>query len=299
MENTLDSSSQMPSSTLPQRALGNTGIEVSILGLGTVKLGRNEGVKYPDTFAIPDDRSAQALLTLARDKGINLIDTAPAYGTSEQRLGKLLQGQREHWIICSKVGEEFTEGESHYHFGPAHTRSSIERSLQRLNTEVLDIVLVHSDGNDAAIINDYGTLQVLAEMKQEGKIRSFGMSTKTVSGGLLAAEQCDVVMVTWNLAYNDEIPVIDRCLELNKGVLIKKALASGHTTLGQISSSQSSASQSDKSVNDKPVNDSPGDPVASTFKTLLGHQGVSSIIIGSINPEHIRSNIDAAIAASP
>ena len=299
----------MPSPTLPRRALGSTGIEVSILGLGTVKLGRNEGVKYPDTFAIPDDRSAQALLTLARDRGINLIDTAPAYGTSEQRLGKLLQGQREHWVICSKVGEEFTEGESHYHFDPAHTRSSIERSLQRLNTEVLDIVLVHSDGNDDAIINDYGTLQVLGEMKQEGKIRSFGMSTKTVSGGLLAAEQCDVVMVTWNLAYNDEIPVIDRCLELNKGVLIKKALASGHINpnqsgsgqinSGQSGSSQSGSSQSDKSVNDKLANDSPGDPVASTFKTLLGHQGVSSIIIGSINPEHIRSNIDAAIAVSP
>ncbi len=266
---------------LPKRALGDTGLELSVLGLGTVKLGRNEGVKYPTAFNLPSDNEAQSLLALAKDRGINLIDTAPAYGNSEERLGYLLRGQRDHWIICSKVGEEFQNGESSYHFDPGHTRLSIERSLRRLQTEVLDVVLVHSDGNDEAIIRDYGTLQTLAEMKQEGKIRSFGMSTKTVSGGLMAAELSDVVMVTWNLSYNDEIPVVDYCQKLNKGVLIKKALASGH--LSSREAPQASAT----------------DPVADTFKMLLDHRGVSSIIIGSINPQHIRSNIDAAIAACP
>lgn len=266
--------------TLPKRTLGNTGIEVSILGLGTVKLGRNQGVKYPHAFTIPDDQQAQQLLTIARDGGINLIDTAPAYGNSEERLGKLLRGQREHWVICTKVGEEFEHGESSYHFDPDHTRASIERSLQRLKTDFLDIVLVHSDGNDEAIIHDFGTLETLADLKQEGKIRSFGMSTKTPAGGLLAATRCDVVMATWNLAYNNDVPVIDRCLELNTGVLIKKALASGHST--------ASADTDDKSK--------PDDPVSATFKTLFAHPGVSSIIIGSINPAHIRNNIDTAIA---
>ena len=89
------------------RPFGNTGINVSPLGLGTVKLGRNEQVKYPNAFSIPDDQQAGELLELARDLGINLIDTAPAYGNSEQRLGALLKGQRHEWVICSKVGEEF------------------------------------------------------------------------------------------------------------------------------------------------------------------------------------------------
>ena len=70
-------------------ALGNTGIEVSALGLGTVKLGRNEGVKYPSGFELPDDASVSRLLQLAADAGINLLDTAPAYGSSEERIGKL------------------------------------------------------------------------------------------------------------------------------------------------------------------------------------------------------------------
>ena len=85
------------------RPLGSTGLRVSPLGLGTVKLGRNTGVKYPNQFALPSDGQARELLALARDLGINLIDTAPAYGTSETRLGPLLQGQRQDWVVCTKV----------------------------------------------------------------------------------------------------------------------------------------------------------------------------------------------------
>jgi len=130
------------------RALGNTGLQVSALGLGTVKLGRDRGVKYPDAYSLPDDRSAALLLDRARELGINLLDTAPAYGSSEQRLGRLLAGQRQHWLLCTKVGEEFANGRSHYDFSPEHVRRSVERSLRRLATSVLDIVLVHSDGSD-------------------------------------------------------------------------------------------------------------------------------------------------------
>ena len=64
------------------RPLGNTGLTVSALGLGTVKIGRDKGVKYPNGFTIPDDKAVSDLLAQARDLGINLIDTAPAYGSS-------------------------------------------------------------------------------------------------------------------------------------------------------------------------------------------------------------------------
>jgi len=87
------------------RALGKTGIDVSAIGLGTVKLGRNQQVKYPSAFEIPRDEHVVDLLALARSFGINLIDTAPAYGTSEARIGALLPGPREDWVLCTKVGE--------------------------------------------------------------------------------------------------------------------------------------------------------------------------------------------------
>ncbi|OUS10547.1 aldo/keto reductase [Gammaproteobacteria bacterium 54_18_T64] len=261
---------------LARRALGKTGMEVSILGLGTVKLGRDRGVKYPQSFKIPNDKEAGDLIALAKDSGINLIDTAPAYGNSEQRLGKLLAGQRQDWLICSKVGEEFIDGESHYDFTPEHTRSSVERSLRRLNTDFLDIVLIHSDGNDEEILQKHGTLQALAELKRAGKIRAIGMSTKTVKGGLLAAAQGDLVMITWNLQYRDEIAVADYCRQHGKGVLIKKALASGHSAAGKRSGE-----------------DNIENPIEECFKMIFAHPGVSSAIVGTINPEHLRANINA------
>jgi aryl-alcohol dehydrogenase-like predicted oxidoreductase len=251
------------------RALGNTGLQVSALGLGTVKLGRDQAVKYPGNFTIPDDRNAAALLAQARDLGINLIDTAPAYGNSEERLGKLRARQRNDWLICSKVGEEFEAGQSRFDFSPEHTRQSVQRSLRRLNTAVIDIVLVHSDGNDLRIIREMGTLQALEQMKQEGLIRAFGMSTKTVEGGLAAAAASDVVMLTYNLNSQEELPVLDACADLGVGVLIKKALASGHL------------------AGEYP------DPVQASMDLLFAHPATSAAIVGTITPAHLQANVEA------
>ncbi len=209
------------------RPLGATELLVSPLGLGTVKLGRDQGVKYPNGFTIPDDAAARELLAQAHDLGINLIDTAPAYGTSETRLGPLLRGQRQQWVIVSKVGEEFDNGQSHFDFSPAHTRFSVERSLKRLETDFIDLVLVHSDGNDVAILRDSGVYETLAELKREGKIRGFGLSGKTVAGGLLALEQGDCAMVTYNLNEQSEQAVLDYAELHGKGILIKKPWPAG------------------------------------------------------------------------
>lgn len=255
------------------RPLGSLGIDVSPLGLGTVKLGRDQGVKYPNGFKIPDDHEAQMLLKLARDLGINLIDTAPAYGTSEERLGPLLRGQRQDWVIVSKVGEEFESGQSSHNFSAAHTRLSVERSLKRLETDFIDLVLVHSDGNDLAILSDSGVYQALAELKREGKIRGYGFSGKTVDGAILALEDGDCAMVTYNLNEQDEKPVLDYAAAHGKAILIKKALASGHVCL------------------------SPGvDPVQASFELLFQHPGVTGAIVGTINPLHLAHNVATAAA---
>ncbi|MCK0154109.1 aldo/keto reductase [Alcanivorax sp. S6407] len=252
------------------RPLGNTGLIVSALGLGTVKIGRDKGVKYPNGFTIPDDQAVTELLAQARDLDINLIDTAPAYGHSEVRLGQLLR-QRQDWIIVTKVGEEFDNdsGESHFDFSPEHVRTSVERSLKRLNTDYLDCVLIHSDGNDMAII-EQGTLEALNDLKKAGLIRATGMSTKTVAGGIATLEQADVAMVTFNLQHDEEVPVIEHAAAHHKGILIKKAFASGHLA------------------------DNIDDPVQESLNQILGTAGVGSIIAGTINPKHLQENVAKA-----
>ncbi len=247
------------------RALGHTGIRVSPLGLGTVKFGRNEQVKYPESFEIPDDAAVRSLLDLAADLGINLLDTAPAYGSSMQRLGKLLPGPRERWVIVSKVGEFFEQGRSRFDFSFDTTVRTVEDSLRTLGTDYLDAVLIHSDGNDLRILEQEPVLDALRSLKDRGLNRAHGLSGKTVEGGLRAVRESDIVMVTCNPAYNDEIPVIEAAARGNRGVLIKKGLQSGHVA--------------------------GPDGVKEALRHIFSHPGVNGLIVGTINPEHLRGNV--------
>lgn len=249
---------------VPHRPLGSTGIDVSCLGLGSVKFGRNQGVKYPKDFSLPNDARILQLLESAQEMGINLIDTAPAYGSSEQRLGQLLRDRGE-WVIATKVGEEFIDGESEYDFSGEHTQLSIERSLRHLDTDYLDLVLIHSDGNDLEIINSTDCLETLLKLQDKGLIRAIGMSTKTIEGGRKAVELMDAVMVTYNTEHREEEQVIDYANACGKAVLIKKALASGH------------ASNSEEAL-----------------QFALRKQGVSSAIVGTLSIEHLAANAKAA-----
>jgi aryl-alcohol dehydrogenase-like predicted oxidoreductase len=248
------------------RELGQTGIQVSPLGLGTVKFGRDQQVKYPWAFKIPDDQAVLELLSLSRDLGINLLDTAPAYGNSEERLGQLLSN-RQDWVIVSKVGEAFEGGHSHFDFSAQTTRKTIETSLKKLNTDYLDVVLVHSDGDDQRVIEHEDVIETLQKLKQEGLIRAVGLSTKTTEGGLWTVENTDVVMATRNSSDHTDDPVLDRALELNKGVVIKKGLQSGHA--------DSKAG---------------GGGIEEALNYVFSHRAVSCLIAGTINPKHLIQN---------
>ena len=132
------------------------------------------------------------------------------------------------------------------------------------------MVLVHSDGNDQHIIDNLGTLDALQAIKERGLIRASGMSTKTVAGGIAAASQSDIVMLTYNLDYRDEEAVLDACARHGCAALIKKALASGH------------------------LNNRHDDPVAASMELIFRHSATSAAIIGTITPAHLEQNVLAA-----
>ena len=246
-----------------RRPLGRTGIMVSLLALGTVKIGRNQGVKYPHAFERPDDHAVLALLDKAADTGINLIDTAPAYGDSETRLGHLLPESRGHFLVSTKVGELFDGHGSHHDFSASHTRRSVETSLHKLRRTQLDIVCIHSDGRDREILQREGALQALRELRAEGLVRAIGLSAKSPDGVLAAIEYgLDVVMATINPAYEDELPAIAEAHAAGLGVLVKKAMRSGFA----------------------------GPEV---LAWVASRRGVSSIVTGTINPAHLAENARA------
>lgn len=246
------------------KSIASTGINISPITLGTVKFGRNTGVKYPTAFSLPDDNVILSLLAQAKELGINAIDTAPAYGSSEQRLGQLLNNRKE-WIISSKVGEFFDGQHSTFRFDKTSIIKSVTNSLRQLRTDYLDILLIHSDGNDEHILRQTDAISTLLELKQQGLIRATGISSKTVAGGILALQSLDIAMITHNHSYQDEVAVIDHANQHNKGILIKKALGSGHLT------------------NDQTID------LQANFDFIFKNP-IHSVVLGTINSKHLQDN---------
>ena len=257
---------------MQRRPVAQTGITISPLGLGTVKFGRNQGVKYPQGFELPSDNEVRDLLALGFDLGINLLDTAPAYGLSEERIGKLLPNSRHEWVIETKVGERFIDGESSFDFSAIGTRTSVENSLRLLKTDYLDMVLIHSDGDDVRILREEAVLDTLLQMREEGWVRAVGISSKTVDGALLAYELgCDVVMAAYSPLYTDELPVLESAAAQGRGLLVKKAFASGH--LDKLGGKN---------------------PVEYALDFIFSQPGATSVVLGTINPKHLRENVAVA-----
>ena len=241
------------------RPLGRTGMNVSPVGFGGVKLGRNQKTQYGD-FEIPSQRDAEELLFGILDLGINLIDTAPAYGQSEERIGSILAKRRNEFILTTKVGERFEAGQSSYDFNAAAIRQSVQESLRRLRTEHLDVVLVHSHGQDDEILNQTDAIETLARLRDEGCIRAIGFSGKILEQEMRCLDWADVMMVTYHTNDTSHRPLLEQADRQGVGILIKKGLDSGRLAPEQ------------------------------AIPSVLAHPSVSSMVIGGIRLDHFSEN---------
>jgi aryl-alcohol dehydrogenase-like predicted oxidoreductase len=246
------------------RPLGKTGLSVSPIGFGAFKIGRNEKTKYAENYSLPDEATVAQLLNAVLDQGINHIDTAPAYGLSEERIGLAISHRRHEFILSTKVGEIFENGQSRYDFSAAAVRASVERSLVRLQTDVLDVVLIHSNGDDLEIQRNTGAVATLADLKQRGLVRAIGLSGKTAAGARSALEWADVLMVEYHLDDQSHAGVIAAAAERSVGVIVKKGLASGKL------------------------------PAVKGIEFVLANPGIADLVVGGLNLDHIRSNLATA-----
>ena len=154
------------------RPFGKTGLRVSAVGFGAWQLNN-------PIWGGPDEAGSIELVQAALDAGCNFYDTAPGYGggASEQLLGKALKGRREKAVLCTKYGHSDPRRSD---FSVAGLRPSLEASLRRLQTDHVDVLLLHNppcdllDGTKAADL--YAELEAL---RREGKLRAFGASIDT------------------------------------------------------------------------------------------------------------------------
>jgi aryl-alcohol dehydrogenase-like predicted oxidoreductase len=256
---------------LPQRRAARLARAVDVIGWGAFKIGRNEGIKYPVAYELPSEHDAVALVQRIVRMGIRSIDTAPAYGLSERRVGLALEGltaqERETVFLATKVGERFVDGQSMHNFSGPAVASSVMQSLRDLRTAHVDLVWVHSDGNDQQIISDGGVIGELADLRVRGAVGAVGFSAKHVEGAraALADSRIDALMLEYHPNKPEMAPVIAEAARSGRGVFIKKPLASG--TL---------------------------DP-SHAIPWILQNMGVTSVVVGGLSLARLHAN--AALAA--
>jgi aryl-alcohol dehydrogenase-like predicted oxidoreductase len=181
------------------RALGRTGLVVSEIGFGAWGIGGRtvSQTSYGDT----DDRTSLAALAQARDCGITFFDTSAAYGDghSEELIGAALHGARHEVILATKAGYESWDRPPD--FSAAAIKTSIERSLCRLRTDYLDLLMLHNPPLEVLRAPDIQGL--LLGLVAGGKVRAWGASTKGPGDALEALQACEVPVIQANFNMMD------------------------------------------------------------------------------------------------
>jgi aryl-alcohol dehydrogenase-like predicted oxidoreductase len=209
------------------RTLGDGGPEVSVVGLGTNNFGGRI-----------DYEQSKAVLDTAIEEGITLLDTADIYsqGTSEEFIGRALEGRRDRVLIATKFGKPMDANPSESRGSREYIRWAVEASLQRLRTDTIDVYQMH-EPNPSTPIEE--TLGALDELVREGKVRFIGSSNFSAA----QIEEADTIarergLVRFVSAQNEysfvareaEDEVLPLCDRLGIGVLPYFPLASGLLT---------------------------------------------------------------------
>ena len=218
---------------MDRRSLGRTGLRVSALGLGTVELGMDYGLRVPGAHRRPTNADATRIIHAALDRGVDLIDTAPAYGEAEALLGRALEGRRDQVVLATKVMTQTPDGVGLEDEALAHhMRESLNTSLRLLRTDCVDLWQIHQV-DDALLAQADIVAEVFAAAKQTGKTRCVGASTYGANLPLkaLASNLFDTLQVGYSVLDQRQA---DRCFSLavqkGIGIIARSVLLQGALT---------------------------------------------------------------------
>lgn len=203
------------------RPFGNTGMNVSEIGLGAWQLAN------PD-WGVNDKHEALRIVQKSLEAGCNFFDTAPGYGggRSEELLGEGLVSVRKDVILCTKFGHT-AEGATD--FSTESIRPSLEASMKRLQTDYLDIVLMHNPSReimDGRVASQYEEFE---RLKAEGVIRAYGVSLdwREEAELVLDTSKSKALEIFFNALYQEPLPAFQKAQDHGAGIIVKVPLDSG------------------------------------------------------------------------
>jgi len=248
------------------RRLGRTGLEVSAIGFGCIKFD-----------SVEQDEVTRAL-NRALDMGCNFVDTARAYRSSEEKIGKALKSRRSEFILATKTGALTAKD----------AMADLETSLRELQTDVIDLYQLHSVSDAKryeAVTAPGGALEALKKAKEDGKIRHIGITQHRAIHQMKAAIESgefETIMLAYSPLDQEGVgpEVIPMAKKHDLGVIIMKGLSGGQLV-----------SPPDPETG-QPV--SPDPIVAGALRFILANENVATVIPGMVSVAQVEENLPLA-----
>ena len=285
--------------SLPRNAFGRTGFEVTRLGFGAMEL---MGCRGPGAEA-----DAARLLGQVLDAGINLIDTAPDYGPSEELIGRSIAHRRDEFFLASKCGclvgrePELRDGRLEHDFRPQNVRAGVEQSLRRLQTDRIDLVQVHSSPSRRRIEAD-GTVEEMMRLRDEGKIRFLGMSSTLPDlADHIEMGVFDAFQIPYSALQPEHDEILGRAAAAGAATLVRGGVARGATAPDHDDATKHEFWRGfvaerrtlwERAGLDALIGDMPR--MEFMLRFVLAHPGLQTTIVGTAKPAHLASNVEIA-----
>ena len=270
---------------LPTAVLGRTGLEVTRLGLG------GEAIRGPasDSGRPITDEQAQTLLNEVLDAGINFIDTSDDYGLSEEFIGKHISHRRSEYYLATKCGSIPSEG------GHIWTRENVFRtmhqSLERLKTEYVDVMQLHNTTVEECAEGDL--VEALEEMRRQGMVRWIAASTFLPNlPTFLQWGVFDAFQIPYSALRREHEGWITSSAEAGIGTIIRGGVARGEPGVGR--GRQEVWRKYDQAKLDE-LREEGDSRSAFMLRLTLTHPHIHTIIVGTMNPDHVRENVKTAL----
>ncbi len=283
----------MTGRTLGKRTLGRTGIPVTRMGYGAMSLDSGR-------FAPVSPDQAAAILTAVLDAGINFIDTSPDYGESEEFIGRFIAHRRSEFFLATKCGCPVVPGAGTQH---VYTRENIvaavEQSLRRMKTDHIDLLQFHGAPSPEALEHE-GAIETLRDLQRQGKVRFIGVSA--VLPGLarhIAMGVFDAFQIPYSALQREHEGVITEAARAGGGTVIRGGAVRGAPAvdkewairrLPEVSPERPRTLWERAHLDDLLAGET---RMAFTLRFTFSHPDLDTAIIGTANPDHLHSNIQA------
>jgi aryl-alcohol dehydrogenase-like predicted oxidoreductase len=280
-------------SDLELRPLGENGPEVSVLGFGAMEL---RGTPHRNPRPLDESVAAEVLNTVL-DEGITFIDTSIDYALSEERIGTHIGTRRDEFILATKAGcpldfqPDATPGRPLEHdYSEANIRAGVEQSLRRLRTDRIDLLQLHISPSVAVLARD-GVLETLTSLRSEGKIVTFGVSSTLPNiDDHLTIEEFSALQVPFSGLERTLESRIELAGRRGVGIIVRGGVAQAGKR-EKLTDDGRPISWARTGLDELRDGDS---EQGFLLRYAISTPGVTSIIAGTADPNHVRDNVRAA-----